>query len=72
VPCGIPDKRATSLEKLCGRQIESAAVAEKLARHIGDCFGREFRTISRDQLDSALEAAAGASATHAAALAPSI
>jgi lipoyl(octanoyl) transferase len=72
VPCGIPDKRATSLEKLCGRQIGSAEVAQRIALHLGDCFEREFRTISRDQLDSALEAAAGASATHAAALAPSI
>jgi lipoyl(octanoyl) transferase len=72
VPCGIPDKRATSLEKLCGGQIESAEVAQRIAQHLGDCFERDFHAISREQLDSALESAADASATHAAALAPSI
>ncbi len=57
VPCGIPDKRATSLEKLCARKIAIPEVAAHMARHIGDCFNREFHQISREDLEHAMEAA---------------
>lgn len=71
VPCGIRDKRATSLEKLCGREIAIPEVAQRMARHIGDCFEREFRTVSRGDLENAIAPAAEHN-PQTAALAPSI
>jgi lipoyl(octanoyl) transferase len=56
VPCGISDKRATSLERLLGRRVEMADAARRLARHLGDCFGREMRSASVEELQSALTA----------------
>jgi lipoate-protein ligase B len=46
VPCGIREKKATSLEKLCGRRIEMGEVAERMAEHLGECFGRELRRVT--------------------------
>jgi lipoyl(octanoyl) transferase len=57
VPCGIPDKRATSLEKLLCRHVELSEAAAHLVRHLGDCFGLEFRTVSLANLEEALAAA---------------
>jgi lipoyl(octanoyl) transferase len=62
VPCGISDKRATSLEKLLGQPLEMADAAPRLVRHLGDCFGREICRVSMEELQSALSAAE----THAA------
>jgi lipoyl(octanoyl) transferase len=57
VPCGIPDKRATSLESLLGKHVAMSEAAAHLVRHLGDCFGREFRTVSLTNLEEALAAA---------------
>jgi lipoyl(octanoyl) transferase len=57
VPCGISDSRATSLERLLGRGVEMADAAPKLVRHLGDCFGREMRAASKEDLQSALAVA---------------
>ena len=54
VPCGIADKRATSLEKLLGRSVERGEAAEKLIRHFGDVFSRELIFISRDDFEENL------------------
>jgi lipoyl(octanoyl) transferase len=62
VPCGISDKRATSLEKLLGRRVEMSDAAPRLVRHLGECFGREMRSTSAEELQNALAAAE----THAA------
>ena len=40
VPCGIPDKRATSLERLLGRAVSAEEVRSRLV----DAFRRGFRT----------------------------
>ncbi|HKT46594.1 MAG TPA: lipoyl(octanoyl) transferase LipB [Candidatus Acidoferrales bacterium] len=39
VPCGIADRRATSLEKLLGRAVDPQTVKPILARHFGEAFG---------------------------------
>jgi lipoyl(octanoyl) transferase len=57
VPCGIPDKRATSLERLLGRRVEMSDAAAHLAQHLGECFGREIRTMSPANLEESLAAA---------------
>jgi len=51
VPCGIADKRATSLEKLLGRRIENEEIATRIAAHLGELFAIDFREADRDALD---------------------
>jgi lipoyl(octanoyl) transferase len=57
VPCGISDKRATSLGRLLGARVEMTDAAPRLVRHLGDCFGREMRATLAEDLQSALIAA---------------
>jgi len=49
VPCGIVDRKATSLEKLLGRAVEESQVAPRLAKHLGELFGLELRETSRKE-----------------------
>lgn len=49
VPCGISDRKATSLEKLLGRAVEKAEVAPRLAKHLGDLLGRELKETSKKE-----------------------
>lgn len=49
VPCGIADRKATSLEKLLGRAVEESQVAPRLAKHLGELFGLELRETSRKE-----------------------
>jgi lipoyl(octanoyl) transferase len=51
VPCGIADKRATSLEKLLGRGVAMKEVSPKIAAHLGELFDLDLRAVSRDDLD---------------------
>src|SRR5712675_1642150 len=39
VPCGIADRKATSLEKLLNRRVSSQEVASRLKAHFGEVFG---------------------------------
>ncbi len=57
VPCGIADRRATSLEKLLGRNIEQKEVAPRIAKHLGELFGLEMRESSKKELLEKLERA---------------
>ena len=57
VPCGIPDCRATSLERLLGRSMRTAEVAPRIAAHLGEVFGLEMRAASREELEEVLRAA---------------
>jgi len=54
VPCGIPDKRATSLEKLLGHAVDSAEVAEALVRRLGEVFERRPAPVSRREFEDVL------------------
>ncbi len=42
VPCGIRDHGVTSLARLLGRPVDTAAVASALAGHLADVFGRRL------------------------------
>ncbi len=54
VPCGIADRRATSLEKLLGSGVDMKEVSPKIAAHLGELFGTEFRTETRDKFEAML------------------
>lgn len=55
VPCGIADRKATSLEKLLGRKVEKKEVALRIARHLGELFGLELKNNSKEELLQKLE-----------------
>jgi lipoyl(octanoyl) transferase len=57
VPCGIADRKATSLEKILGRSIEGKEVAPQLVKHFGEVFGLEMKQASRQELLEKLEQA---------------
>jgi lipoyl(octanoyl) transferase len=57
VPCGIADRKATSLEKLLGRSVDSRHVATQLAQHFGQVFGLNMQAASPDELLELLGAA---------------
>jgi len=65
VPCGIPDRKATSLEKLLGRRIEVGEVALRIAKHLGELLGREMKETSKKELLEKLEHAEQAVAISA-------
>ena len=55
VPCGIVDRKATSLEKLLGRAVGNGEVAPRLAQHLGELFGRDLKETSKEELLKKLE-----------------
>jgi lipoyl(octanoyl) transferase len=55
VPCGIADRKATSLEKLLGRQVEEKEVAPRAAKHLGELLGLEMLESSKKELLQKLE-----------------
>jgi len=57
VPCGIADRKATSLEKLLERRIEVNEVQSKLAKNIGEVLGLEWRPTGCADLMEKLETA---------------
>jgi lipoyl(octanoyl) transferase len=57
VPCGIVDRKATSLEKLLERTVSLAEAKPHLSRHLAELLSREPRLTSLDDLQSLLQAA---------------
>src|SRR3989454_8816047 len=57
VPCGIADRKATSLEKLLGRSLDEKEVAPRIAKHLGELLGLEMKETSRRELLEKLERA---------------
>jgi len=57
VPCGIADRKATSLEKLLGRSVRREEIAPRIAKHFGDVFGYELKETSRTELLDKLQQA---------------
>jgi lipoate-protein ligase B len=51
VPCGIADRRATSLERILGRAVRCEEVRDRLAFHIGGVFEREMVSMTSLQLE---------------------
>jgi lipoyl(octanoyl) transferase len=54
VPCGIADRKATSLEKLLDRTIPVSEVAAPLAKHLGAVLNLEMQALPRVQFLEAL------------------
>ncbi len=50
VPCGIADRRATSLEKMLDRRVQYQEVAPRLAKYVGEVFGLEMKSATRETL----------------------
>jgi lipoyl(octanoyl) transferase len=50
VPCGIAGRKATSLEKLLGRNVDRGEAATQLVRHFGEIFELEMKQVSRQEL----------------------
>jgi lipoyl(octanoyl) transferase len=50
VPCGIADRKATSLEKLLDRRVETREASAYLTQHFGEIFDRHMHAASRDEL----------------------
>jgi lipoyl(octanoyl) transferase len=57
VPCGIADRKATSLEKLLGRSMQPNEVTPRIANHLGEVFGLEMKEASRKELLEKLQEA---------------
>jgi lipoyl(octanoyl) transferase len=55
VPCGIADRKPTSLEKLLSRSVQRDEVAPRIANHFGEVFGLELREVSRQVFLEQLE-----------------
>ena len=56
VPCGIAERRATSLEKLLGRSVRTEEVSPRIAAHLADSLSLELRPAQRDDLEWMLRA----------------
>jgi lipoyl(octanoyl) transferase len=55
VPCGIADRKATSLEKLLGRSVAEKEVAPRIANYLGELLALEMKEASRKELLEKLE-----------------
>ena len=51
VPCGLSGKRATSLEKLLGRNVAHEEVTSRMIAHFADSFGFTMRTATREEIE---------------------
>ena len=50
VPCGIIGRKATSLEKLLRRSVESGTAEERITTYFGEVFGLQMQPMRRDEL----------------------
>jgi len=50
VPCGITDRKATSLEKLLSRSVALDEVKPRLVHHLGELFSRAAQALSPGEL----------------------
>jgi lipoyl(octanoyl) transferase len=57
VPCGIAERKATSLEKLLERRVGMDEVKPLLAKHLGEVFGLQMQPAGREELLQRLERA---------------
>ena len=55
VPCGIAERRATSLERALGRPVACGEVRERMVARFGEVFDRVLKHVSRGELCEALE-----------------
>ena len=50
VPCGIADRKATSMEKLLGRSVKQEEVRPWIMKHLGDLLSLEMKPATREEL----------------------
>jgi lipoyl(octanoyl) transferase len=55
VPCGIAERKATSLEKLLARRVDSSEVAPNLVHYFGEVFGRKMEVATPQDLVRSLQ-----------------
>src|SRR6202521_1199133 len=70
VPCGIADRKATSLEKLLGRGIEEREAAVRLTKQFGEVFELKMQHTSPEELLEMLQRREQLAATSDAAAQP--
>ena len=66
VPCGIPERRATSLERVVGQALACEQVRERMITHFGDLFERRMERVPRGTLAEAVAASSSAQSVIAA------
>ena len=57
VPCGLADRKATSLEKVLGHSVNREEIAPRIANHLGEVFGLELKQTSQTELLDKLQQA---------------
>jgi lipoyl(octanoyl) transferase len=50
VPCGIADRKATSLQRLLGQSIDTREAAARVKQHFGQVFNADMQTASLDNV----------------------
>src|SRR5947199_7708554 len=55
IPCGMADRKATSLEKLLGRTVRETEVRPRIAKHLRELFSLEMKETSKEDLLQKLE-----------------
>jgi lipoyl(octanoyl) transferase len=55
VPCGINDRKATSLEKILGQPVDRKEITAGLIKHFGEIFGLDMISTSREELCEGLQ-----------------
>jgi len=50
VPCGIAERKATSLEKLLGRGVGFGEAVPRIVRRFAEVFGLKMMAASREEL----------------------
>src|SRR5882724_6033579 len=55
VPCGIAERKATSLEKVLARNVSLSEFKPLLAKHLSEVFGLTVRSVQREELFERLE-----------------
>ncbi len=55
VPCGVAGKRATSLERALGRQVNVEEAGQNLVGHFGEIFDRSMNSVPLNDLQNELD-----------------
>jgi lipoate-protein ligase B len=58
VPCGIADRRPTSLERALGRGVTVTEVAPRLVERFGEVLGLQMQAVAPEELSERVESAA--------------
>jgi len=65
VPCGIADRKATSLEKILSRRVDRVEASASLTKHFAEVFGLTMNAIGREEFVERLSHAEQPAAVYA-------